>query len=112
MAAPVWAGALSKINIQDIESVQYSCMKIMYGNKFTNYKESLVNLGLETMAARRDRICLKFAKNCLKNNRFKKWFPEKVSAKTRSKEKFIVPRSNTNRHATSSIPHLTRLLNK
>ena len=112
MAAPLWAGALTKKNNKDIESVQFNCLKLVHGNNFTSYKESLVSSGLETMSARREKICVKFAKKSLKNHRFKNCFPEKISAKTRSGDKFIVPRSNTNRYSTSSIPHLIRLLNK
>ena len=64
-----------------------------------------------TLATRRDELCLKFAKKCLKNKNFKHWFQARESLTTRSGKKFIEPEGKTKRYLTSSIPHLTRLLN-
>ena len=73
------------------------------------------------MATRRDKLCLGFANKCLKNSKFAHWFPVRKTLRTRthflregvrSKEtKFIEPKWNTKRFLSSSIPHLTRLLN-
>ena len=111
-AVPLWAGSITKKNCQDIEAVQVNCMKLISGQTLINYNDALTKFGLETLAARRDTLCLSFAKKCLKNKKFSHWFPAKQSLKTRSKTKYIEPTGQTKRYLTSSIPHLTRLLNR
>ena len=112
MAVPLWDGALTKRDSKDIEAVQKICIKLISGQNLVSYEECLESLGLETLEARRIKLCLKFAKKCVKNNRFKHWFPLKNSLTTRSGEKYHVPTGKTKRFLTSSIPHLTRILNK
>ena len=112
MAVPLWAGSITKKQSQDIEAVQITCMKIISSQHFTSYEQSLQQFGLETLVARRESLCLKFAKKCIKSTQFKHWFPVKTSLRTRSKEKYIEPSGKTKRYLTSSIPHLIKLLNK
>ena len=111
MGVPIWAAALTKKQSQDIEAVQINCLKVICGLNFITYQQSLAMLNLETLAARRDKLCLKFAKKCAKDPKFSGWFPKKVAIGTRSKNKYLEPRARTKRFQTSSIPHLTRLLN-
>lgn len=111
MAVPLWAGAITAKNSQDIEAVQITCFKLIFGQEFQNYEYSLKRTGMKTLATRRDGLCLKFAKKCLKNKNFKHWFQTRQSLKTRSGKIFIEPEGKTKRYLTSSIPHLTRLLN-
>ena len=111
MGVPLWAGAITKKNSREIEAIQVNCMKLISGRAFTNYEESLQKLGLDTMAARREKLCLGFAKKCLTNPKFTHWFPVKKSIRTRSKAKFLEPKGKMKRFLTSSIPHLTRILN-
>ena len=70
MAVPLWTGGLTQKNKQDIESVQINCLKIITGSNLPSYSETIEKLGLDTLAARRDKLCLKFAKKCCKNPRF------------------------------------------
>ena len=107
----LWDGALTKRDSKDIESVQKICVKLISGQHLINYEESLKSLGLETLALRRVKLCFKFARKCLKNNRFNHWFKLKNRV-TRSDDKYLVPTSKTKRFLSSSIPHLTRILNK
>ena len=87
-------------------------MKIIKGENNFDYTQSLDDLELETMEKRRDKICFKFAKNCLRNEKFKHWFPKKSEINTRSSDKYILPRWKTKRYLKSSIPHLIDVLNK
>ena len=112
IAVPLWAGALTQADINSIERVQKIAMKIIKGENIFDYTQSLDDLELETMEKRRDKICFKFAKNCLKNEKFKHWFPQKSKVNTRSNDKYILPRWKTKRYLTSSIPHLINVLNK
>ena len=111
IAAPLWAGALTKKNKQDIEAVQIACLKIMMGEKYNTYSQTLQILGLQNLDARRYKLCQKFAKKCAKSPKFKDWFKLKQSAKTRSKEKYLQPKTKTKRFEMSAIPYLTGILN-
>ena len=111
MAIPLWAGALTQKDTNSIERVQRIAMNIIKGKNYFEYEECLDHYGLETLEARRDTVCLKFAKKCVKNEKFRHWFHKK-SANTRSEEPYIRPAWKTKRYLTSSIPHLTNILNK
>ena len=57
---------------------------------------------------------MKFAKNCLKNEKMKQLFPlakRKHEMDTRSKEKFKVNIAKTERYKKSSIIYMQKLLN-
>ena len=113
MALPLWAGALTKSEINSIERVQKISVKLILGNRYREYNQALKDLDLENLEIRRKNICLKFAKKCLKNDRFKHWFPKRVSKNTRNKEMFIQPSGpHTKRYLTSSIPYLINILNE
>ena len=107
--APVWSGNLSKGNAQDIERVQRNAYRIIFGASFTDYDECLEDKEEETLAARRDKLCINFAKSCLKDPKFSEWFPKGIC--TRNKTNYLVPESKTKRYGRSAIPHITRLLN-
>ena len=90
-------------------------LKIILGDSYTNYTESLKKLDLDTLAVRRDKLCLKFAKKCIKNEKFQHWFPKKSLLNTRSKESkgiYSMPKFKKKRYQTSSIPYLITILNK
>ena len=60
-------------------------------------------------------LYLKFAKNCLKNEKMKKLFPlasKNHNMDTRSKEKFKVNKAHSERYRKSAIPFLQNLLNQ
>ena len=73
----VWNSSLSKENVQDIERVQKSAVKLILKEAYNDYKCGLKMLNIELLVDRRNRLCLKFAKKCLKNENFKKLFPVK-----------------------------------
>ena len=112
MAVPLWAGAITKKEINSIERVQKISTKFILGNRYISYDQALKTLELDYLESRRDDICLKFAKKCVKNSKFNHWFPKTSSANTRSKEIYIKPSGKTKRYLTSSIPHLIQILNE
>ena len=64
---------------------------------------------------KREMLCLKFAKNCLKDEKLKKLFPVKKSEhkmKKRNTMKFKTNKTRTERYRKSAIPYMQRLLNK
>ena len=112
MAVPLWDGSLTQKEVNSIERVQKNTMKLLLGNSYRSYDQALSFMDLETLEHRRKNICLKFAKKCVTNNRFKHWFPKRPSNSTRSTDIYIAPSGQTKRYLTSSIPHLINILNE
>ena len=111
----VWHSSLTKNNEMDIERVQKAALKVILKDKYVNYDKALRLLDLEPLHVRRERLCLKFAKKCLKLENFKKLFPVRKSKhdmKKRNTEKFLVNHVNTERYMKSAIPAMQRALNK
>ena len=65
------------------------------------------------MDERRNKLCLNFAKKCLRIEKSKSFFPVKQNKykNTRNFEKYFVNHSNTKRHQNSSIIHMQTILN-
>ena len=79
---------------------------------YPGYSAALKLTGLETLATRRDKLCLNFAKKCVKFHHTKDMFPENEKIRvTRNTERFVVPFARTERYKNSSIPYMARLLN-
>ena len=70
----VWHSSLTEENSQDLERIQKSAVKIILGSKYTEYESALDKIDLETLSERREKLCLKFAKKCLKNDKTKDMF--------------------------------------
>ena len=50
--------------------------KLVLKNKYKNYESALTHLNLEKLELRRNHLELKFAEQCIKNNKLKNLFPE------------------------------------
>ena len=114
-SAVVWHSSLSQVNINDIERVQKSALKIILKQNYKDYKSALKELNLEKLSERREKLCLRFAKKCLKLQKFKSWFPvsKKLHCmKQRRTRKFHENQANTERYKKSSVPYMQKLLNK
>ena len=109
----VWHSSLTLDNIQSLERVQKTALKIILHNNYVSYSNALERTGLLSLFERRSKLCLSFAKKCLKHQDMKKLFPlnTKNDVNTRFKEKFRVQQSSTERHKQSAIPYMQRLLN-
>ena len=69
---------------------------------------------MDNLDERRQQLCLKFAKNCLKIEKVKGMFTKKTNLhnmKTRKQNYFEERRIRTKRYQKSTIPYLTKLLN-
>ena len=105
----VWHSSLTQENSEDLERVQKSAMRIILGDNYTTYDNALEILMLAKLSDRREKLSLKFAKNCAKNELTKELFPLNS---IRCKEKYRVTHANTDRLKDSAVPYLQRLLNK
>ena len=113
-SAVVWHSSLKKKNRKDLERVQKAAVRVIMGNNFKTYKNALKELNLETLEKRREILCLKFAKNCLKNDKVKDMFPLKKSKhkmKKRIEKRFQTKKNKTKRRQNSALPYMRKLLN-
>ena len=113
-SAVVWHSSLSAKNTRDLERVQKVAVRVILGKNHTTYKEGLKNLNLEDLSKRRKGLCLKFAKNCLKNEKVRSIFPKNITnhkMKKRNTRKYQVNKANTKRYQQSAVPYMVNLLN-
>ena len=109
----VWGSSLSEENKNDLERTQKCFAKLILKNKYKTYEESLLYLNLETLEKRRQDLSLKFAKDCIKNKKFKSLFEENENqVNTRHSEKYQIPHSNTERMKKSCIITMKNQLNR
>ena len=109
----VWHSSLTLDCVHNLERVQETALKIILQNEYESYSSALERTGLTTLFDRRSKLCLRFAKNCLKHPEMMKMFPlnNQNIRNTRFKEKFEVAQSRTERYRHSAIPYMQRLLN-
>ena len=63
----VWNSGLSEENIEDLERVQKSALRIILKGSYKSYEIALKNFDIESLVERRERLCLEFSKKCLRN---------------------------------------------
>ena len=113
-SAVLWHSSLTKKNRDDLERVQKSAVKCILGKSYQSYENGLERLGLETLERRRDQMCLKFAKQCLKIDKMNKFFGRNFTEHSmlkRDSNAFKVVRAQTERYRKSAIPFMIRMLN-
>ena len=71
----VWHSSLTIEDSEDLERVQKSAMKIILKEEYLSYEQALEKLMLCKLSERREKMCLKFAKNCTKNDLTSDLFP-------------------------------------
>ena len=113
-AAPVWHSSVTLEERTQIERVQKSALRIILGGSYYTYKNALQQMQLETLYSRRQRLCVKFARKCLKSNKFSHWFKteDKETITRQRAQKFRSVYSRTMRYDKSPISYLTKLLNE
>ena len=85
-------------------------------NGYESYGQALTDLNMDTLEVRRRKLCIKFAKSCLKHEKFRSMFPVNKSShkmdKKHGKNKFFETKCKTERYKKSSIPFMQRILNE
>ena len=110
----VWHSSLTLENFQDLERVQKNALRIILQEDYMSYSHALNMTGLSTLFVRRELLCLRFAKSCLKNKHMKSIFPLNDATSlinTRFREVFKVTKSRTERLKNSAVQYMQRLLN-
>ena len=113
LAVPAWNAAITQTEMKDIERVQKTALHIILGESYQSYRNALEIVGLESLDARRHKLCLKFAKKSVDHPKHKTWFkPSIKTANTRQdQDKYCPVYSNHSRFDKSPISYLTKLLN-
>ena len=112
MACPVWHPALTVADSKAIERVQKSALSIILGDEYISYDSALDDLNLETLVARRDSLCLKFAMKSAAHPTHSQWFKSTGDAPdTRNRNLYQPVWTRTNRFKDSPVPFMTQMLN-
>ena len=74
----VWHSSITKGEQKDLERTKKVALQIILGQDYSSYDDSLKITGLETLTASRTKLCLNFAKKCVRNNLTIWMFPQKV----------------------------------
>ena len=98
-----------------LERIQKTCLKVILGDMYLDYKSALEMTGLETLVSRRLKRCLDFSKKCIKHPRNSRIFPtveNNPTYKVRKKDVYKVNFARTSTYQSSTVPFCQRLLNK
>ena len=114
LVVPAWHPGLTQSDSIDIERVQRAALHIILGDGYNNYKSALETLQLDSLAARREALCLKFGKKAIKHEKHATWFKQNHNDRVtrQPKIKFCPVMARTKRFQDSPISYLTELLNK
>ena len=105
----VWHFSITEEEKIDLERVQKVACKVILKGEYETYPQALDDLNLQTLSSRRETLCLKFAKKCIKHEKAKHLFP--LNLDHRNKDKYKVQFARKDRLMYSTIPQLQRLLN-
>ena len=111
-SVPAWNSSLTEEDKSEIERVQKTALKIIYGKNYTDYKTSLELCQLESLEERRKGLCKNFALKCTQNKNHKKLFKENSNINLHHPTKYEVPFCQHARYKNSPIPYLIDLLNQ
>ena len=73
-AVPVWHSSITGEQRLDLERIQKSGFHIILGELYVSYSTALKLLSMETLNTRRTKLCKKFVRKSVKNDKFSKWF--------------------------------------
>ena len=113
-ASPVFFSSLTIEQNDSIESCQRKAFAIIPESKYESYEAALKNLQQEHLSVRREAAAIKFAQKCLDNPKHSDMFPRNPPVKysIRNRKPFKEYDCSTDRMYKSSLPTITRLLNK
>ena len=113
MAVPAWHPGLTLSDTANIERVQRAACQVILGDKYSSYSEALQSLQLDSLAGRREALCLKFGKKAMKDAKHSNWFKfnDNLRFTRQPKDQLCPVVARTKRFEDSPVSYLTRLLN-
>ena len=107
-SAVVWHASITQGEEIELERVQKVALRLFLREDYESYANALSVTNLETLKARSEYLCLKFAKKCIKSEHSRDLFPLNYNP---HHEKYKVTFARTDRLKLSAIPYMQRLLN-
>ena len=107
----VWHSSLTLENMRDLERIQNNALPIILQDEYRNYSNALCVTGLKPLSDRRNELCIRFPKACVKNYQTKSMFPlnpTSYDVMTRQKEIFRLAKV-TQRDSKLQPSHLCRI---
>ena len=106
-----WLNIYNYVQIKTNEEYTYS--KLILKERYIDYKNALKVVRLVTLEERRQKLCLKFAKACVRHEKLNDMFPKQRYSHNmdmRQNDKFVIKRARTERLKRSAV--VNRLLNQ
>ena len=106
--------SLTQEQSKKLERIQKTCLKVILGEQYVDYKTALDICDLDTLSDRREKRCLDFALKCVKHPRNCRLFPLNQNQNehdVRIHEPFKVNFATPSTYRDSAIPYCQRLLN-
>ena len=108
--SPAYHSLTTDIHDQMLERAQVEALRSIYGYG-RSARQLRQEAGVETLRARRIEATDKFARKCLSNPRFCKWFPKNQGRATRNTEEFLESFAKCDRLKNSPVFYMRRRLN-
>ena len=113
--APIWTSGLTKSQICDLERIQKTALKIIFGESYISYNVACTLANILPLEYRRSELCTKFAIKLFKSSKSQEFFTHvKKSVNTRSDKHLLVTQDRVNTKRCYNAPHnfLARIVNQ
>ena len=114
-SSSVWHSSLTDENKSDLERVQKAAVKVIMGNDYIDYNESLKALNISNLAQRREKLIKNMAIKITNHPKVKNMLPLRTELRSmtrRHTEKYKLLKANTHRLQASAIPYMQRIMNQ
>ena len=111
---PVWHSSLTAAQSRSLDRAQRVAMAAITGRWEPSHTLQLLELGLDRLGARRDRICKRFAERTARSSRHQDMFTPIQTNTRRGAQgtRYAEIRARTGTYYKSALPYLTRILNQ
>ena len=111
----IWHSSLTEEDSMKLERVQKNACRNILKEKYESYENSLRILCIDSLFQRREKLLLAFGRKCLRLEQTKELFPlnENIDTlKLRTRGKYRITETNTERFKNSTVPCIQRILNE
>ena len=95
--------------------ISHSQFLIILKDRYKNYKNALNVMKMDSLEVRRENLCLKFAKVCVRNEKLSDILPRNFKnhlMEKRKREVIYVKKAKTEKLKKSAVVNMQKLLNK
>ena len=107
--------SLTQDQERKIENIQKTSLKIILQDEYSGYETACSLTGLATLAQRRESRSLTYARRCLNNKEFSRFFPrvsDLPEQELRNRDPFVVNFARGAKYQNSAIIHCQKQLNQ